>query len=132
MSAEQMTGLGIHLLTETAIQKESNDLLRIEVNIPCVSYVLLSERYNANVSEKFEDIDVDKSILWQLFGRGDVVTVNRLFEVQADVSYTFFVSNPIGVELHYRLLYYSFAQYQDLFRARVLNNQFLLGMTVKL
>jgi hypothetical protein len=132
MSAEQMTGLGIHLLTETVVQRESNNYLRIEINIPCISYVLLSERYNANVSETFDDIDVEQSIMWQLFKKGDFVTFNRLFEVQADVSYIFFVSDHIGFDLQYRLLYYSFAQYQDLFHARVLSNQFLLGVTVKL
>ena len=132
MSAEQMTGLGIHLLTETAIQQESDNYLRVEINIPCVSYVLFPERYNANVSETFNDIDLEQSIMWQLFTKGRVVTFNRLFEVQADVSYIFFVSNHIAFDLQYRLLYYSFAQYQDLFRARVLNNQFLLGVTVTL
>ncbi len=132
MSAEQMTGLGIHVLTETTIQQESNNFLRVEINIPCISYVLLTNRYNANVSEKFDNIDFEQSLLWQLFKKGDFVTFNKLFEVQADVSYIFFVSNHIRFDLQYRLLYYSFAQYQDLFRARVLSNQFLLGMTVKL
>ncbi|HCM68156.1 MAG: hypothetical protein UX30_C0024G0008 [Candidatus Saccharibacteria bacterium GW2011_GWA2_46_10] len=132
MSAEQMTGLGIHVLTEATIQQESNNFLRVEINIPCISYVLLTNRYNANVSEKFDNIDFEQSLLWQLFKKGDFVTFNRLFEVQADVSYIFFVSNHIAFDLQYRLLYYSFAQYQDLFRARVLNNQVLLGMTVKL
>jgi hypothetical protein len=132
MSAEQMTGLGIHMLTETTLQQESNNFLRVEINIPCVSYVLFSERYNANVSEHFDDIDVENNIVWQLVTKGDVVTFNRLFEVQADVSYIFFVSNHIGVDLRYRLQYYSFAQYQDLFHARVLSNQLLFGVTVKL
>jgi hypothetical protein len=132
MSAEQMTGFGIYLLTETSFQKESNSFLRVEINIPCISYVLLTNRYNANVSEKFDNIDFEQSILWQLCKKGDIVSFNRLFEVQADVSYIFVVSNHIAFDLQYRLLYYSFAQYQDLFRARVLNNQFLLGMAVKL
>jgi hypothetical protein len=132
MSAEQMTGLGIHVLTETALQQESHNFLRVEVNIPCISYVLLTNRYNANVSETFDNIDLEQNLLWQLFKRGDVVTFNKLFEVQADVSYTYFVSKSIGFDLQYRLLYYSFAQYQDVSRARVLNNQILLGLTVKL
>jgi hypothetical protein len=106
--------------------------LRLEIYIPCVSYVLFPERYNANVSETFDDIDLDKDILWQLLGKGDVVTFNRLFEVQVDVSYIFFVSKYVGIDLQYRWRYYSFAQYQDLFHARVLNNQFLVGLTVKL
>jgi hypothetical protein len=132
MSAEQMTGLGIHLLTETVLQRESNNLLRVEINIPCISYVLLANRYNANVSEKLDNIDFEENLLWQLFKKGDVVTFNKLFEVQADVSYIYYVSNAIGFDLQYRLLYYSFAQYQDLFRARVLSDQILLGLTVKL
>lgn len=132
MSAEQMTGLGIYLLTETSLQHESDNYLRVEINIPCVSYVLLTERYNPQVSEKFDDIDYEQNILWQLFGKGDIVTFNRLFQVQADVSYIFFVSEHIGFDLQYRLQYYSFAQYQDLFRARALNNLFLLGVTVRL
>ena len=132
MSAEQMTGLGIHVLTETALQQESQNLLRVEVNIPCISYVLLTNRYNANVSEKLDNIDLEHNLLWQLFTKGDVVTFNGLFEVQADVSYIYFVSNSIGFDLQYRLLYYSFAQYQDMFSARVLSNQILLGLTVKL
>lgn len=132
MSAEQMTGLGIHVLTETTLQQESDNYLRVEINIPCISYVLLTDRYNANVSEKFNDVDFEEGLLWQLFKKGDFVTFNRLFEVQADVSYTYFVSNHIAFDLQYRLQYYSFAQYQDLFHARVLNNQFLLGVTVKL
>jgi hypothetical protein len=132
MSAEQMTGLGIHLLTETALQQGSDDYLRVEINIPCVSYVLLPERYNANVSENIDNIDIDKSILWQLFKTGEVVTFNRLFEVQADVAYMFFVSRHVGFDVQYRVLYYSFAQYRDELHARVLNNQVLVGMTVKL
>jgi hypothetical protein len=132
MSAEQMTGLGICLLTETSFQDESNSLLRVEINIPCISYVLLTDRYNANVSEKFDNVNFEEGLLWQLFKKGDYATFNRLFEVQADVSYICYVSNHIGFDMRYRLVYYSLAQYQDLFRARVLNNQFLLGMTVKL
>jgi hypothetical protein len=132
MSAEQMTGLGIHVLTETVLQQESNNLLRVEINIPCISYVLLANRYNANVSEKLDNVDFEQSLLWQLFKNGDVVTFNKLLEVQADVSYVYYVSNAIGFDLQYRLLYYSFAQYQDLFHARVLDNQILLGVTVKL
>jgi hypothetical protein len=132
MSAEQMTGLGIYLLTETSFQNESNNFLEMEINIPCISYALLNNRYNANVSEKFDDLNFEQNILWQLVKKGDVVTFNKLFEVQADVSYIFFVSNHIGFDLQYRLQYYSFAQYKDLFHAQVLNNQFLIGLTVKL
>ena len=131
-SAEQMTGLGIYLLAESFFQKESNNFLRVEINIPFISYALLNNRYNANVSENFDDIDVEKNILWQLFKKGNFISFNKLFEIQADISYNIFVSSHIGFDLRYRFQYYSFAQYQSLLHSNVLNNQFLFGMMVKL
>jgi hypothetical protein len=130
-SAEQMTSLGIYFLTESFFQKESNNFLRVEINIPFISYALLNNRYNANVSEEFDDIDVEKNILWQLFKKGNVISFNKLFEIQAEISYNIFVSSHIGFDLRYRFQYYSFAQYQSLLHSKVLNNQFLIGMMVK-
>jgi hypothetical protein len=131
-SAEQMTGIGIYLLTETSFKNELNNFLRVEINIPCISYALLSNRYNANVSEKFNDLNFEENILWQIFKKGNFISFNKLFEIQADISYNIFVSNYIGFDLRYRFQYYSFEQYQPLFHSKVLNNQFLIGMTAKL
>jgi len=131
-SAEQMTGLGVYFLTETSFQNASNNFLSVEINIPFISYALLNNRYNANVSEKFNDLNFEQSILLQIFKRGDIVTFNKLFEIQADVSYNIFVSNNICFGLRYRFQYYSFEQYESLLHSKVLNNQFLIGMMVKL
>ena len=131
-SAEQMTGLGVYILTETSFQNGSNNFLSVEINIPFISYALLTNRYNANVSEKFDDLNFEQNILWQIFKKGDFVTFNKLFEIQADISYNIFVSNHIGFGLRYRFQYYSFEQYESLFHSKVLNNQFLIGMMVKL
>lgn len=131
-SAEQMTGLGIYLLSETPFKNESNNFLRVEINIPFISYALLNNRYNANVSEEFDDIDVEKNILWQLFKKGNFISFNKLFEIQADISYNIFVSSHIGFDIRYRFQYYCFTQYQSLLHSKVLNNQFLIGMMVKL
>lgn len=131
-SAEQMTGLGIYLLTETTFQNASNNFLSVEINIPFISYALLTNRYNANVSEKFDDLNFEQDILWQIFKKGDIVTFNKLFEIQADISYNIFVSNNIGFDLRYRFQYYSFEQYESLLHSKVLNNQFQIGMMVKL
>jgi hypothetical protein len=131
-SAEQMTGIGIYLLTETSFQNESNNFLSVEINIPFISYALLNNRYNAYVSEKFDDLNFEENILWQIFKKGDLITFNKLFEIQADISYNIFVSRHIGFGIRYRFQYYSFEQYQSLLYSKVLNNQFLIGMMVKL
>jgi hypothetical protein len=131
-SAEQMTSLGIYFLTESFFQKESNNFLRVEINIPFISYALLNNRYNANVSEEFDDIDVDKNTLWQLFKKGNFISFNKLFEIQADISYNIFISSHFGFDLRYRFQYYSFEQHESQLHSKVLNNQFLIGMMVKL
>jgi hypothetical protein len=132
MSAEQMTGLGINILTETLLQKESNNFLSVEVNIPFISYALLTNRFNANVSDKFDDLDFEQNILWQVFKKGELVTINKLFGLRADISYKYFISDSFGFDLRYRFQYYTFEQYPELFHSNVLNNQFLIGMMVKL
>lgn len=131
-SAEQTTGLGVYLLTETSFQNASNNFLSIEINIPFISYALLTNRYNAYVSEKFDNLNFEQNILWQIFKKGDLVTFNKLFEIQADISYNIFVSSHIGFGLRYRFQYYSFEQFESLLHSKVLKNQFLIGMMVKL
>jgi len=131
-SAEQMTGLGIYLLTETIFKKESNDFLRVEINIPFVSYTVLNNHYNANVGDDLNDLNFEENVLWQVFKKGNLVSFNKLFEIQADISYNIFVSSYIGFDIRYRFQYYSFEQYEELFNSKVLNNQFLVGFMVKL
>ena len=131
-SAEQMTGLGFYILTETTFQKASNNFLRVELSIPFISYTILNNHYNANVSEDFNDLNLEQNVLWQVFKKGNLVTFNKLFEIQADISYNIFVSKYIGFDLRYRFQYYSFAKYQSLLHSNVLKNQFLIGLTAKL
>lgn len=130
MSAEQMTNLGFYLLSETSFGNESANYLSIEVNIPFISYALLTNRYNANVSEKFDDLDFEQNVMWQVFKKGELVTFNKFFEIQADIAYKYFLSSSIGFDLRYRFRYYTFEQFKSLFRANVLNTQFLVGFKV--
>lgn len=132
MSAEQITSLGVHLLTETPLRSPLHSLLSMEISIPCISYALLNRRYNANVSEEFDDLDFDRDLLWQLFSKGELVTFNRFFAMQAAVSYLMILSDHIGADIRYRLQYYTFAQNGGFSHARVLNDQLLIGVTVTL
>ena len=130
MSAEQVTSLGVYFLTETSLPRTSRNVLNLELGVPCISYALLNSRFNANVSEEFDVIDLEGDILWQLFKKGNIVSFNRFFGFQADISYSIVFSRYVGCDLRYRLTYYAFAQYEDLLHARAVNNQFLLGLTV--
>jgi len=132
LTAEQMNGLGIYFLTETTLNKETNDFLRVEINIPFVSYTVLNNHYNANVSEDLDDLNFEENVLWQVFRKGNLVSFNKLFQIQADISYNIFVSRYIGFDLQYRFQYYSFKEYKSLLRSKALNNQFLVGLMVKL
>lgn len=131
-SAEQITGIGIYFLTETDFPKGSNNNLSAEINIPFISYALLSGRYNANVSSKFDDLDYEKNVLWQLFKNGNIISFNKLFEIQAEISYSYAVTKRIGLNFSYCFQYYNFVQYESLFSSKAINNQFLIGFMVRL
>jgi hypothetical protein len=67
-----------------------------------------------------------------VFKQGDLVSLNKLFEVRTEVTYTMFIDKTFALEVQYRFQFYSFAQYEDLFHARYLNNQFLAGLIIQL
>lgn len=131
-SAEHMTGLGIYFLAETSLEKESCNILSLEVNIPFLSYALLTNQYNANVGEDLDELDPEKNIIWQVFKKGRLISFNKLIEAEADLKYNLFVTDYLGITFNYRFQYYSISKFQSVSKAKVLNNSFLIGMTVKL
>jgi len=129
---EQLNSLGINLLMEKRIGSVKDDYLRFNVNVPILAYAVLSNRYNSVVSETFDKIDFNKNVLWQVLTNGEFVTLNKLVAYQTELSYTVFLTKHIGIELEHRLHFYNFSHYKDLLHARYLNNQFLIGLIVKL
>jgi len=127
-SAEVMMNLALDALLEVKLDKSSDDLLSFHVCVPLISYVLLDDRYNATI--EFTEIDLDKSLLGQIVSKGDFVTLNKLFKLQTELSYTMFVGGSFGLEFQYRFQYYSFAEYKNLFYARCINNQLLVGFII--
>jgi hypothetical protein len=127
-----MTGLGVYLLTETSLPQGTCNILRCEVGVPCVSYALLTNHYNANVGASIQDLDFERSVLWQIFKRGSIISFGTLVEFETAVSYRIFLTRALGMDLQYRLHYYSFEQYENLSRARSLTHELLIGMMVAL
>ncbi|MGD0338172.1 MAG: hypothetical protein ABSB78_05235 [Bacteroidota bacterium] len=127
-----MTSLAFDALSETTFSESSDDFLSFHIHIPLISYVLMNDRYNINVSETFNELDLNKDLLWQIIKKGDFVTLNRLFKLQAELSYLTFVGKSIGLEFQYRFQFYSFAEYKNLFYTRYVNNQFLVGFIILL
>ena len=131
-SVDLMIGLGVDALFETTLREISHDIITTHIHIPILSYVLLNDRYNVNVNNTDYGIEIGKSIFWQVFTHGDFVTLNKFFEVRAEVSYTKFIGRSLGIELTYRFQFYRFAQYAEILHAHYLNNQLLLGLIVQL
>ncbi|MCK4662206.1 MAG: hypothetical protein KAT68_05035 [Bacteroidales bacterium] len=130
VSLEQMTSVGLNLLVEKKFNHAKNDYLHFNMNIPLFAYVILNERYNVHVSEKFDKMDLNKNIGWQIFKNGNIVTFNKLFEFQTELSYSKFISKHLGFEIKHRFHFYSFYQYKDLFQVRYVNNQYLIGLVI--
>jgi hypothetical protein len=131
-SIESMIGLGFDALFETTFNESSTNFLSIHFHTPLLSYMLLSQRYNVKVNNLKDDLELDDNMYWWALKQGDLVTLNTLFEVRTEVSYTFFIDNTFAVEVQYRFQYYSFDQYKNLFHVRYLNNQFLAGLIIQL
>lgn len=130
-NADQMTSLGISLSTETSFPRGSAHILRSEIGVPFISYALLTDHFNANVTTTVYERNSDTD-LWAIFRRGRFIWLGSLTDIRATVSYLMYVTDHLGVDLQYRLRYYAFPEYEGLFQARVVTHQFLLGLTVAL
>jgi hypothetical protein len=113
-------------------QFNQNNRILLNVSVPLVSYVLMRQTYNAYVGEKTESLDLGKNVLNQLLKNGDFVSVNKLFDIRADLTWVKYLGKHFGVSLKYSFHYYKFTQYDNLFYSRNLNNQLLAGFLIKL
>jgi hypothetical protein len=130
-SAEQSTSLDIKLSLIKHYNPQ-NDLIIYSFSLPVLSYALLSGMYNANVSEQINQSDRSENMLLQFIKNGDFVGINKLFEFQSELAVYKSINKMISfVACHY-LHYYSFEKHPDNRRTKYLNNQFLIGITLKL
>jgi hypothetical protein len=131
-SFEGMLSLGLNAVAETRLGNSSTDRLSLHISIPLISYVLLNDRYNAMVSQTLSDLDLDRDPAWQILTNGSLVTVDKLFKIETDIRYRTFVLTSVAILIQYKFLYYSFAQFNDLWHAQSLTNQALVGLVVVL
>ncbi len=131
-SGEPMINLALDASFETKPDRTSSDIFTFHIFVPVVSYDWMNDRYNVTVNETLLNLDPDKDPGWQLLKSGSIVTFDKMFEVQAELSYTKFVAPSVAVRAQYRFMYYSFAEYERLLWARYLNNQILVGLVIQI
>jgi len=105
----------------------------INLSMPFVSYVLMRGTYNAYVGDKIDPVmNYSGNMLWYMAKNGNVVSLNKLVLIKADLAFIRFLSNHIGFEFKYSFCYYRFTQYDNLNYSRDLQNSVLLGLIIKL
>jgi hypothetical protein len=113
-------------------QFNQSDQIMLNISVPVVSYVLMRQTFNAYVGEKTESLDLGKNVLYQLLKNGDFVTMNKLVDLRADLSWVKYIGKHFGISLKYSFHYYKFTQYDNLFYSRNLYSQLFAGFLVKL
>jgi hypothetical protein len=129
---EQINSLGVNLFIEKKIGPKKSGNASFKINLPFVAYITFNDRYNSVVGRSLDNFDVNNSVFGQVISNGEFVTFNKLFEFQTKFSYTRFLTKHIGLSLEHQLHFYSISHYQDLLYARYLNNQYLIGLIIKL
>jgi hypothetical protein len=139
---EQINSLDINFNIEKQFLTK-NDFISFNLNLPVIAYSVWNNIYNPGdkiydlVCKNDDNIVVNGNqskgkYFITAFKNGEFITLNKFFEVQAELCYTKFVSKRIGLNLKYVMHYYSFAQYEHLFYLKYFNTQFLIGLTVKI
>jgi hypothetical protein len=129
---EQINSLGANFLIEKSIGSKKNDIVSFKINLPFVAYVTFNDRYNSVVGRSLDNYNLNNGVFGQVISNGEFVTFNKLFEFQTKFSYTRFLTKHLGLSLEHQLHFYSISHYQNLLYARYLNNQYLIGLIIKL
>ncbi len=135
--SDQFSSLGLNLLAEKRFEK-NNDIIAVNVSVPFVAFSLINNVYNQWVNSVSTNISVsDKTSinlndLWVLIKNGELISYNKLFELQSELSYTKFLGKHIGLELNYSFMYYSLAQYSNILYSKNSDSRFMLGVVCKI
>jgi hypothetical protein len=128
---EQLNCLGANFIIEKNVGSKKLDFARFKIILPFVAYVTLNDRYNAVVGKSLNGYDSDKGIFGQVISNGEIVTLNKLFEFQTELSYTKLLTEHLELKLEHQFHFYSIAHYRNLLYTSSLNNQCLLGFIIK-
>ena len=133
---EQFTTLGLNLKVEKAYHNRDN-LLCLNICFPFLAYSLVNNVYNQWVNSISQELPITNKTkitindLWQLIREGELISFNRLFQFDTELSYTRFFNKHIGLELKYSLMYYSFAQYSDILYSKNIDSRLLMGLVFR-
>jgi len=130
-TGEFISDIGLSLLIIKKFTKPQNDFLSFRYNMSVIAYDMLNYLYNANVPKKLST-DANQNETGNLIKINRPVTINRYLEFQTELSYVKFINKFIGLELKYYFQYYNSEKFKNLFYTRYVNNQYLVGIIVKI
>ena len=116
ITGELIFSLGPDILLLKKFGHQNASFLYFNFNMPFI----------ANSPYRFYNYNVGS------YSVNNYITLNKLIEFKTKFSYTYFVNKHIGFDCNYIFHYYSLAEYQNLLYSRYMNNQLLIGITVKI
>jgi hypothetical protein len=130
-SGELVSDLGLSIMALKAFDSSKSSYLCFGYSMALLSFDALNYKYNANVmkvinSESFRNTSDN------LVRTNKLVTVNKYFEFQTEISYIRFISKHIGFDLKYHFQYYNSEKFKDLLYVKYVTSQYLIGVIVKL
>lgn len=109
----------------------SGDIFSFSLNFPVISYVLLSDMFNANVSTQINEIDPHKNLITQFIKNGDFVFIDKQFEFQSELSIYKSINQFFALGISHNFHFYSFEKHPDISRTTYANNQLIIDLILK-
>ena len=129
---EQFNSLCLNFLLEKMVLSNKS-IININFTMPIITYSIYNNIFNEKAYfNQLINIDNSNINLGHILANGKFITLNKLMELQTEISYAKFINKKIGFDLMYRFDYYSFAQYKQLLYSKYLTSQLLIGLTYKI
>jgi len=119
---DNMASGDINFFIEKHFSNSEKSLMYFNFSMPLAAVVYNNNKYNANVTKNPSDYN----------SYFEVVTINKLFEVQTELSFVHFFGRYVGFELKHQFHFFYLDKYEDLLHSKFVINQYLFGLIVKI
>jgi hypothetical protein len=130
-SGEFIWSLDISFLIIKRFASFNNNNISFRYSMSIFAYDLLNYLYNANVAKTLST-EANHNSSFDLINTNRLVTINKYFEFQTELTYVKFINKYLGLELKHYFQYYNSEKFKNLFYTKYVNNQYLVGLIVKI
>lgn len=129
---EFITSIDMSFMIIKRFKSLNDNFISFRFDMPVLAYDFWNYLYNVNVPKDFVSSNSESNTISALMLSGKPVTINQYFDIEADISYSYFFNKYTGFAITYYFQFYNSEKVKSVSYTKYLNYQFLGGLFIKI